>query len=217
MIADERLVTFLGSLDQELDEGLRHLEQKAREEAVPIIRKETQSFLRWLLVTRQPTKILEVGTAIGFSALFMARYNPAVCRITTIENYEKRIPKARANFAAAGMSDRITLLEGDAAELLPGLETEGYDFIFMDAAKGQYPLLWPQVKRILTDGGIVVTDNVLQEGDILESRFAVTRRNRTIHKRMREYLYTITHDEDMACTILPVGDGLAVCTKQTGA
>lgn len=213
MVEDIRLVTYLNALDQELDEDLRELEQYAREEQVPIIRKETQSFLRWLLVTKQPTKILEVGTAIGFSALLMARYNPAKCHITTIENYEKRISVARDNFRKTGMSDRITLIAADAADVLPQLD-EAYDFIFMDAAKGQYLAFWPQVKRLLARGGIVMTDNVLQDGDILESRYAVTRRNRTIHKRMREYLYEVTHDPQMTTSVLPVGDGVAVCTKK---
>lgn len=213
MVEDIRLVTYLNALDQELDEDLRELEQYAREEQVPIIRKETQSFLRWLLVTKQPTKILEVGTAIGFSALLMARYNPAKCHITTIENYEKRISVARDNFRKTGMSDRITLIAADAADVLPQLD-EAYDFIFMDAAKGQYLAFWPQVKRLLAPGGIVMTDNVLQDGDILESRYAVTRRNRTIHKRMREYLYEVTHDPQMTTSVLPVGDGVAVCTKK---
>lgn len=213
MIANERLVTYLNALDRELDQDLQELEKKARQEEIPIIRKETQSFLRWLLLTKQPTKILEVGTAIGFSALLMARYNPVKCHITTIENYEKRIPVARENFQKAGLTDRITLFADDAATVLPKLEGT-YDFIFMDAAKGQYLTFLPQVKRLLSVGGVLMTDNVLRDGDILESRFAVTRRNRTIHKRMREYLYEITHDEDLTCSILPLGDGVAVCTKK---
>lgn len=213
MIEDVRLVTYLNALDQELDADLREMEKYAGEEEIPILRKETRSLLRWLLVTKQPTEILEVGTAIGFSALLMARCNPVECHITTIENYEKRLPVARKNFEKAGMSERITLIAADAAEALPRLQGV-YDFIFMDAAKGQYPAFWPQVKRLLSPGGIVMTDNVLQDGDVLESRFAVTRRNRTIHKRMREYLYTITHDPEVTTTILPVGDGVAVCTKK---
>ena len=216
MIIDERLATYLNTLEPELPPELLALEQEAKADFVPIIRKETQSFLRWLLAVKRPRRILEVGTAIGFSAIFMAVYDPVPCHITTIENYQKRIPRARENFAAACLSERITLLEGDAAELLPDLEGP-FDLIFMDAAKGQYPVFWPQVKRLLAPDGVLVTDNVLQDGEILESHFAVTRRNRTIHKRMREYLYTITHDEDLVCTILPVGDGLAVATgKEKG-
>ena len=211
MIGDERLETFLNSMDPELPGELFSLEQRALADHVPIIRRGTRSFLRWILAERRPGRILEIGTAVGFSALFMAWYAPEPVRIVTVEQDARRIVEARKNFAAAGRQGQITLLEGDAAEILPEL-TGPFDMVFMDAAKGQYPSLLPQAKRLLADGGILVTDNVLQEGDILESRFAVRRRDRTIHKRMREYLYTLAHDEDLVCTVLPVGDGLAVCT-----
>lgn len=211
MIGDERLETFLNSMDPELPGELFSLEQRALADHVPIIRRGTRSFLRWILAERRPGRILEIGTAVGFSALFMAWYAPEPVRIVTVEQDARRIAEARKNFAAAGRQGQITLLEGDAAEILPEL-TGPFDMVFMDAAKGQYPSLLPQAKRLLADGGILVTDNVLQEGDILESRFAVRRRDRTIHKRMREYLYTLAHDEDLVCTVLPVGDGLAVCT-----
>ena len=211
MIGDERLETFLNSMDPELPGELFSLEQRALADHVPIIRRGTRSFLRWILAERRPGRILEIGTAVGFSALFMAWYAPEPVRIVTVEQDARRIAEARKNFAAAGRQGQITLLEGDAAEILPEL-TGPFDMVFMDAAKGQYPSLLPQARRLRADGGILVTDNVLQEGDILESRFAVRRRDRTIHKRMREYLYTLAHDEDLVCTVLPVGDGLAVCT-----
>ena len=135
----------------------------------------------------------------------------AECRRTNVpvEKYEKRIPLARENFRRAGKENAITLLEGDAAEILKELQ-ETYDFIFMDAAKGQYPVFLPDVLRLLKTGGILVSDNVLQDGDIIESRFAVTRRNRTIHSRMREYLYELKHNENLETAVLPVGDGVAV-------
>ena len=133
------------------------------------------------------------------------------CEITTIENYEKRIPIAKENFIRAGKEKQITLLEGDAAQILPTL-TETYDFIFMDAAKGQYIHFMPDILRLLGSEGTLVSDNVLQDGDIIESRFAVTRRNRTIHKRMREYLYELTHDERLVTAVLPIGDGVTVST-----
>ena len=211
MIGDERLETFLNSMDPELPGELFSLEQRALADHVPIIRRGTRSFLRWILAERRPGRILEIGTAVGFSALFMAWYAPESVRIVTVEQDARRIAEARKNFAAAGRQKQITLLEGDAAEILPGLSGP-FDMIFMDAAKGQYPFLLPQAKRLMAQGGLLITDNVLQEGDILESRFAVRRRDRTIHKRMREYLYTLAHDEDLVCTVLPVGDGLAVCT-----
>ena len=213
MIANERLVTYINSLNTGNTAFLDRIEQEAEQDFVPIIRKETQQFLKFLLAMSRPERILEVGPAVGFSALLMAEYNPVCCEITTIENYEKRIPVARANFKAAGREGQITLLEGDAAKLLPTIEG-AFGFIFLDAAKGQYISFLPQLLRLLADRGILVADYVLKEGEIIESRFAVTRRNRTIHKRMREYLYEVTHHESLVSTVLPVGDGLAVSYKK---
>ena len=160
----------------------------------------------------KPKQILEVGTAIGFSALLMSEYAPADCHITTIEKYEKRIPIARENFRKAGKEQQITLLEGDALEILAELGGS-YDIIFMDAAKGQYINFLPDILRLLAPGGLLISDNVLQDGDIIESRFAVTRRNRTIHARMREYLYELKHCPGLETFILPVGDGVTLSTK----
>ncbi|HJD32282.1 MAG TPA: O-methyltransferase [Candidatus Eisenbergiella stercorigallinarum] len=213
MILEERLTAFLNSLDAGNPAWLNELEKEARKTNVPVIRPETQSLLRTLIAAKRPSEILEVGTAIGFSALCMSEYAPEGCHITTIEKYEKRIPVARENFRRFGREERITLLEGDAALVLEGLSGP-YDLIFMDAAKGQYPALLPQVLRLLSDGGLLVSDNVLQDGDILESRYAVTRRNRTIHTRMREYLYEIKHHPALVTSILPVGDGVAVSVKR---
>ena len=213
MILEERLTAFLNSLDAGNPAWLNELEKEARKTNVPVIRPETQSLLRTLIAAKRPSEILEVGTAIGFSALCMSEYAPEGCHITTIEKYEKRIPVARENFRRFGREERITLLEGDAALVLEGLSGP-YDLIFMDAAKGQYPALLPQVLRLLSDGGLLVSDNVLQDGDILESRYAVTRRNRTIHARMREYLYELKHHPALVTSILPVGDGVAVSVKR---
>ena len=141
----------------------------------------------------------------------MSEYAPQGCRITTIEKYEKRIPIAKANFARAGKD--IELLEGDATDILKELSGR-YDMIFMDAAKGQYIHFLPDVLRLLNPGGILVSDNVLQDGDIVESRFAVTRRNRTIHSRMREYLYELTHSAELETVVLPVGDGVTISVKR---
>ena len=213
MIVDERLVTFINSFDSGNTKDLEQIEKEAIETYVPIIRKEMQSFLKLLLTIKKPVRILEVGTAIGFSAILMAEYNPISCQIVTIENYEKRIPIARANFVRTGKQEQITLLEGDAAEVLKTLE-EPFDFIFMDAAKGQYVHFMPEVLRLLKKDGILVSDNVLQDGDIIESRYIVTRRNRTIHKRMRDYLYQLTHHEELVTSILPIGDGITVSIKK---
>ena len=213
MIVDERMVTFINSLETENSEILETIEKEALETFVPIIRKEMQSFMKVLLAIQKPLNILEVGTAVGFSALLMSEYAPQECKITTIEKYEKRIPIAKENFRRAGKEDKITLLEGDALEILKGLE-EKYDFIFMDAAKAQYINYMPEVIRLLEKGGVLVSDNVLQDGDIIESRFAVERRNRTIHSRMREYLYRLKHEEQLLTSIIPLGDGVAISTKK---
>ena len=219
MIVDERLVTYINSLDTGNTEILDEIEREALETYVPIVRKEMQSFLKVLLMIKRPmrikrpARILEVGTAVGFSAILMAEYNPIPCEITTIENYEKRIPIAKQNFVRAGKEKQITLLEGDAADILKELR-EPFDFIFMDAAKGQYIHFMPEIFRLLKPEGILVSDNVLQDGDIIESHFIVTRRNRTIYKRMREYLYELTHSDELVTSVLPIGDGITVSVKK---
>lgn len=213
MIIEERLSTFINSFDEGNPPYLNELERYAKKTDVPIIRTQMQSLLKFLLVMKEPKEILEVGTAIGFSALLMSEYAPKDCHITTIEKYEKRIPIAKDNFKKAGKENAITLLEGDATEILQSLEGT-YDFIFMDAAKGQYIHFLPNILRLLKEGGLLISDNVLQDGDILESRFAVTRRNRTIHARMREYLYELKHHNDLETVILPVGDGVTISVKR---
>ena len=213
MIVDERMVAFINSFDKGNTPFLENLEREALAEEVPIIRKEMQGLMKFLLAARRPMEILEVGTAIGFSALFMSEYGPKDCHITTIEKYEKRIPQARENFVRAGRQQQITLLAGDAVDILKGLEG-AYDLIFMDAAKGQYIHFLPDILRLLPEGGLLVSDNVLQDGDVMESRFAVTRRNRTIHARMREYLYELTHHPQLETCILPVGDGVTLSVKK---
>ena len=212
MIVDERIVTFINSLDTRNNELLETIENEARAAYVPIIRREMQSFLKVLLMLKKPARVLEVGTAVGFSALLMSEYVPEECRITTIENYEKRIPVARENFRRAGKEEQITLIEGDAAVVLGTLDGP-YDFIFMDAAKGQYIHYLPDILRLLSPGGCLVSDNVMQDGDVIESRFAVERRNRTIHARMREYLYELKHNDTLTTSIIPLGDGVAVSIK----
>ena len=216
MIVDERMVSFINSFDKGNTPFLDELERYAKETNVPIIRKEMQGFLKLLLAMQRPVSILEVGTAIGFSALLMKEYAPENCHITTIEKYEKRIPLAKENFKKAGREKDITLLEGDATEILKEL-TGTYDFIFMDAAKGQYINFLPDILRLMPEGGLLVSDNVLQDGDIIESRYAVTRRNRTIHARMRDYLYELKHHEQLETAILPVGDGVTVSVKKRKA
>lgn len=212
MIDKERLDVFLASFDRGNTPFLDQIEQEALKGSEPIIRTQTQGLLRFLLALHRPMSILEVGCAVGFSALLMSEYAPSGCHVTTIEKVERRILTARENFRRAGREDAVTLLAGDAADILKEL-SGSYDMIFMDAAKGQYPNFLPDILRLLAPGGLLVSDNVLQDGDILESRFVVERRDRTIHSRMREYLFELTHNEMLTTTILPVGDGVTVSVK----
>ncbi len=212
-VADQdRITTFINSLDPGNAPYLDELEKRAIEGEVPIIRKDTQALLKFLMAQNRPVNILEVGCAIGFSALLMAEYSSPETKITTIEKYEKRIPVAKENFEKYDKGRKITLIEGDALDVLKEL-TPGYDFIFMDAAKGQYINFLPECLRLLTKGGLLVSDNVLQDGDVFESRFAVTRRNRTIHARMRDYLYELKHNDELNTVILTVGDGMSLSVK----
>lgn len=213
MIVDERTITYLHSLELPESDMIEKIEQEALESHVPIIRKETQSFLKVLLLMKKPLRILEIGAAVGFSAILMSEYMPGGGHITTIENYEKRIPIALENIKRVGRKEQITLLEGDALEIMKTLQGP-YDFIFMDAAKGQYIQYMPEAIRLLAPGGVLVSDNVLQDGDIIKSRFAVERRNRTIHSRMREYLYQLKHDDRLQTSILPLGDGIALSVRR---
>lgn len=213
MIVDERMVTYIRSLEVPESPVIEAIEQEALRDRVPIIRKEMQSFLKVLLMIKKPMRLLEVGAAVGFSSILMSEYMPEGGHITTIENYDKRIPVAKANFKRAGKEDKIDLIEGDALEVMRGLEGP-YDLIFMDAAKGQYIHYLPEVMRLLKADGVLVSDNVLQEGDIIESRFAVERRNRTIHSRMREYLYELKHNDQLQTSIIPLGDGVALSVKR---
>lgn len=212
MTIDERTITYINSLENGDSLTLQAVAKEARDSFVPIIRKETAAFLKTLVELKRPLRILEVGTAVGYSALLMAEHMPEGGHITTIEKYEKRIPIARENFKRAGMENRITLIEGDASEVMDSLD-ETFDLIFMDAAKGQYIHFLPKVMRLLAVGGVLISDNVLQDGDLIESRFAVTRRNRTIHARMREYLYELKHRPDLQTSIIPIGDGVTVSIR----
>ncbi len=216
MIDAERLDVFFDSFYSGNTPFLDQIEQEALQGGEPIIRTQTQALLRFLLAIHRPLSVLEVGCAVGFSALLMSEYAPVGCEITTIEKVERRIAAAKENFRRAGREDAITLLEGDAADILRELAGP-YDMIFMDAAKGQYLNFLPDVLRLLAPGGLLVSDNILQNGDILESRFAVERRDRTIHSRMREYLFELTHHEALTTTILPVGDGVTVSVKNRRA
>lgn len=217
MIDYERINAYINSLSEDMPQELIRLEEEALNNHVPIIRKETQGLLRFLLRVKKPGSILEVGTAIGFSALFMSEYTGDDCKITTIEKVPMRLKDAVKNLSDARFPKRnkIRLIKGEAMNVLKELadNEEKYDFIFLDAAKAQYMSFLPEILRLMRQGCLLVTDNVLQDGTVINSRFSITRRDRTIHSRMREYLYTITHMEELASVILPVGDGIAVSCR----
>lgn len=213
MIVDDRIVTFLHSLEQSNGELCDSIEEYAHKNYVPIIRKETESFLKVMIMIKNPRRILEIGTAIGYSAILMSRVMPQDCSIVTIENYDKRIPVARENIMKAGLADRIELKEGDALSVIPQLDGM-FDFVFIDAAKGQYMNYLNLLMDKIPEGGVIVSDNVLQEGEIVKSRYGIERRNRTIHSRMREYLYELKHMPQLETTIVPIGDGITVSVKK---
>ncbi len=213
---EERMEVFLETLRPKTVDYIVELEREALRDEVPIIRRATRDMLRYLLRSGKPKRVLEVGAAIGYSSLFMKECLPASSEITTIEKVEMRLVKARENLQKYDPDGRIRLLEGDATEVLRQLVEAGetFDFIFMDAAKGQYLNFLPDILKLLELGGQLVSDNILHDCDILESRYAVTRRDRTIHSRMREYLYTITHHDELETICLSLGDGVTISTKK---
>ena len=213
---EERIEVYFDTLRPEFPEYIYELEKEALHDEVPIIRRATRDLLRYLLRSDQPKRVLEVGAAIGYSSLVMKECLPVDSSITTIEKVEMRLVKARENLKRFDPEGRIQLLEGDATEVLEQLAQAGetYDFIFIDAAKGQYLNFLPNIMKLLKVGGQLVSDNILHDCDILESRYAVTRRDRTIHSRMREYLYTITHHDELETICLSLGDGVTISTKK---
>lgn len=210
----ERINSYIRSLIDNQEESLEAIYSQAVKEGVPVIRPEAREFMRVQLMLKKPLNILEIGTAVGYSSLFMIGVASEQTHITTLELDEDRIRQAKDNIVKLGKEDRITILGGDAYEILKTLPDDEYDFIFVDAAKAQYINYLPDVKRVSKKDALIITDNVLQEGDVLESHFLVEKRNRTIHDRMREYLYVITHDEELVTSVLSVGDGMAVSIKK---
>ena len=214
MIVEERIVSYINSLEKENSPVLEEIEKEARKDGVPIIRKEMESFLRVMLSIKKPMRILELGTAVGYSAILMSEYIDEKGQIITIENYDKRIPIAKENIKKAGRENVIKLLEGDAMEIMPTLERDQFDFVFMEAAKAQYIHFLPEVLRLMKKDGVLITDNVLQEGDLIQSKYVVRRRDRTIHKRMREYLEVVKNHPQLETSIVPIGDGITMSVKK---
>lgn len=212
MIVNEHIEEYINSMESGVPTYLAELESHANATGVPIIRRSMQMLLKFLLIKEKPKRILEIGAAIGFSSIFMKEYAPGDCEITTIEKVEMRLVEARKNLAGR---EGIHLIEGDAAQVLEELAADSkiqasFDWCFLDAAKGQYMTYLPNIVKLVKAGGLLITDNVLLEGSIAESKFTIERRDRTIHMRMREYLYELTHRDDMETVILPVGDGVSL-------
>ena len=216
MADHERFESFLESISDGLPEYLLDLEIENIKNNIPIIRKGSQRLIRFMLELKKPLNILEVGTATGFSAIFMLEFLNKKAKITTIEKMEERAAKAEENFKKFDKNGQINLIKGDAIDILSELvsKEKTYDFIFMDAAKGQYINFFEDIKKLLVSGGILITDNMLQEGRLLDSRYTVVRRDRTIHSRMREYVNALLTDKDFETMLLESGDGMAVSIKK---
>lgn len=211
-VTEDFLHDYLRTIQPPYDGTLGEIQKEAWSQKVPIIPHETARLLSVLLSMKHPKRVLEIGTAVGFSAGLICRHLAPGGTVDTIDRFEVMLKDARVNIARMGLEDTIHILEGDAADILPAL-TEPYDVIFMDAAKGQYSQFLPHCIRLLPVGGLLIADDVLQGGDIARSRYSVPRRQRTIHKRMRNFLWDISHSSLLESTIIPIGDGLAVCLK----
>ena len=216
MIVNQQITDYIHALEPELKEHFRTMRKYAKEHFVPIIKLETESFLEITVAMQQPKKILEIGTAIGYSSLLMSQWIHKDSTITTIERSPEMIQIAKRNIGTYGKEGQITLLEGDAVDILKNLAEKGnqYDFIFMDAAKGQYITFLEPCLKMLTKKGVIFSDNVLQDGEVANSRYGISRRNRTIHSRMREYLWELKHNETLFTSIIPIGDGVALSYRK---
>ncbi len=215
MITDERLVNYIHSLEPDRSELLETIRQEALAAEIPIIRDETAALLMCFMKMLHPETILEIGAAVGYSALCMEEAAGGKPALLTVESYPPRVQQAEKNIARSPYGDRIRLVEADAGVLLRELADAGrqFDFIFMDAAKAQYIVWLPDILSLMHPGSVLVSDNILQDGSIVESRYQVERRDRTIHTRMREYLFRLKHEKQLVTSILTVGDGVSVSVK----
>ncbi len=203
---------FLRTDQRQLTGFLKDLQDEATEKRNPVIPHETVTFFIWLLGQLQPTHILEVGTAIGFSASVFAEYTDAI--IQTIERNPVMIEKAKTTFAKQNLTERVTILEGQAEDWLEKLPEDSFDFIFMDSAKAKYYDFFPDCMRILKKGGILAVDDVLQGGSILHPSDEIPHRVRKIHKKLNQFLELVMDHPTLTTSIIPVGDGLLLITKE---
>ena len=207
-ITDENVTEYINSVMQKNSPLMRELEIEAKAEHIPIIHREAGRFLGVLLSIQRPKKILEIGTAIGYSAMLMHEACKKNVKITTIERDPQMVSRARINLERAGIAEDVEIIEGDAAELIDAL-TDCYDFVFMDAAKGQYMRFFDSVIKKVHDGSVILTDNVLFMGKVAMDGLP-PRKHRTIVVNLREYLEMLCSDKRLDTSILPLGDGMAL-------
>lgn len=208
MITNPKVLEYLDIISPVNSKAIEEIRAEAKRNYIPIIKRDTENFLKFVLKMQNPGSILEIGCAVGYSAAVMLENSDA--DIVTVEKMPERVEEAKRNIKYADFESRASILEGDAGEILNSLADKGekFDFIFMDAAKAQYITWLPVVKKLLKESGMIFSDNCLQEGDLAESSFAIRKRDKTIHKRMREYIYLLLHDETLESWIFSIGDGV---------
>ena len=208
MITNPKVLEYLDIISPVNSKAIEEIRAEAKRNYIPIIKRDTENFLKFVLKMQNPGSILEIGCAVGYSAAVMLENSDA--DIVTVEEMPERVEEAKRNIKYADFESRASILEGDAGEILKSLADKGekFDFIFMDAAKAQYITWLPVVKKLLKESGMIFSDNCLQEGDLAESSFAIRKRDKTIHKRMREYIYLLLHDETLESWIFSIGDGV---------
>lgn len=211
-IVNPEIVEYMRTAQAEFTGGVGEVQAYANERGIPVIPHETAKFLDLLVASLRPQKILEIGTAIGFSASLMAQHLPSDGHLTTIDRYPKMFERAKENFAKLGLEDKITLLEGDAADILPTLEGE-FDLVFMDSAKAKYIEFYPHCMRLLREGGLLIIDDVFQGGTILDDEADIPKRVRKIHRKLNELLDTVLNDSTHRSSLVPLGDGLLLVYK----
>ena len=211
-LIDDNLNAYLNKLMPMASGEIGKLQQKSYDEGVPIIPNDVVRLISVLLSIKKPKKILEIGCAVGFSSSFMSSYLQEGGYITTIERYPVMIEKAKDNIKRLNLEHKINLIEGDANQVLKTLDDE-FDVIFMDAGKGQYINILPEVYRLLKIGGVIIADDILQNGNVAKPKEEIVKRQRTIHYRLNDFLWEITHNDGLNTSILTIGDGVAICYK----